>query len=133
MSEQEIVELVQIWADAELAGDPVEYRDSEILHDDFVGVGPVGFVLDRQQWIDRHKGDLRNEEFTVEDPHVRIFGDTAIVEAKQTQRTFAMGHETSGSFRVVVVAVLSEGRWVIANIQFSGPLIAPGERPHFAR
>jgi uncharacterized protein (TIGR02246 family) len=126
MSEQEINELVQSWAAAELKGDPDDFRDRDLLHDDFVGVGPVGFVLDKQQWIDRHKGDLRNDEFTVEEPHIRFFGDTAIVEARQTQKTFAMGHETSGSFRIVVVAVKSEGRWRIANIQFSGPLLAPG-------
>lgn len=76
---------------------------------------------------------LRNHEFTVTDPHVRTYGDTAIVEAVQQQKTTAMGRDTSGSFRLLVVAVRQEGRWVIAHVQLSGPLIAPGEMPSFAR
>lgn len=129
MSEQAVVELVQRWADVERNGDVDAY--GEILDEDFRGIGPVGFVLDGEQWAARHRNGLRNEEFVVADPRVRTFGDTAIVDAVQWQQTFAMGHESSGSFRIVVVTVRRDGRWVIANVQFSGPLIAPGEKPAF--
>ncbi len=97
---QLVLDLVQRWAAAELAGDVGAYRD--LLTADFTGVGPVGFVLTGQQWAERHHGDLRNEEFEVLDPHVRIYGDpagTVIVEAVQRQITTAMGRDTSGSFR----------------------------------
>ncbi len=76
MTEQEVLDLVQRWAEVELRGDADAYGD--LLAPDFVGVGPVGFVLTREQWADRHRGDLKNEEFQVQDPHVRIYGDTAI-------------------------------------------------------
>jgi len=131
VSEQEVLDLVQRWAEVELRGDADAYGD--LLAPDFIGVGPVGFVLTRDQWAERHRGDLKNEEFEVQDPHVRIYGDTAIVEAVQRQQTTVMGRDTSGSFRLIVVAVKEEGRWVIANIQLSGPLVPPGTMPPFAR
>lgn len=124
MSEQAVVDLVHRWAGVELTGDVAVY--DEILAADFVGVGPVGFVLNKDQWAQRHQAGLENHELTVTDLHVRSYGDTAIVQAVERQVTTAMGRDNSGSFRIVVVAVRQEDRWVIAHVQFSGPLIAPG-------
>jgi hypothetical protein len=105
-----------------------------MLTEDFQGIGPVGFVLDREQWAGRHAGGgVTNHELTVSDPHVRIYGDTAVVEAVETQRTTAMGMENNGSFRIGVVATRRDGRWAIAHVQFSGPMIAPGEAPPFTK
>jgi uncharacterized protein (TIGR02246 family) len=126
-----VLDLIQRWANAELTADVEAYQ--ELLAPDFVGVGPVGFVLDADQWAMRHNADLTNHEFEVNDPHVRFFGDTAIVEAVQTQQTTAMGRDTSGSFRLGIVAVKDDGQWRLAHIQLSGPLIAPGQMPSFAR
>lgn len=131
MSEQEVRDLVQRWAVVELNGD-VDAFDA-LLADDFSGIGPVGFVLDKQQWSDRHRGDLKNEEFEVKDAKVRLYGDTAVVVAVQAQKTKVMGHDSSGEFRVVLVAARQDGAWRIANVQLSGPLIAPGQMPPFAK
>jgi uncharacterized protein (TIGR02246 family) len=126
-----VLDLVQRWATAELTGDVEAYQ--WLLAPDFVGVGPVGFVLDAKQWAQRHHGDLKNHEFEVNDPRVRLYGDTAVVEAVQKQRTTVMGRDTSGSFRLGIVAVKHGDRWLLAHVQLSGPLIAPGETPPFAR
>jgi uncharacterized protein (TIGR02246 family) len=132
MSDADVLELVDRWAAAELAGDADGLAD--LLAADFAGIGPVGFQLDREQWAGRHRaGNLANAEFSVTEPRVRTYGDTAVVVAVLRQRTTAMGRDTSGSFRVGVVAVRQDGRWTIAQVQFSGPLIAPGELPSFAR
>jgi len=131
---QQVLGLVQRWAAAELAGDVNAY--DHLLTADFTGVGPVGFVLTSEQWAKRHLGDLHNEKFEVLDPHVRIYGDppdAAVVEAVQRQTTTAMGRDTSGSFRLGLVAVRAGQDWRIAHIQLSGPLIKPGEMPPFAR
>jgi uncharacterized protein (TIGR02246 family) len=130
-SQSDILDLLQRWASAELNGDSHAYAD--LLTQDFVGVGPVGFVLNGEQWAQRHKGDLKNHEFEVLEPHVRSYGDAAIVEAVQRQVTTAMGRDTSGKFRLGMVLVRSDPSWRIAHIQLSGPLIAPGEMPSFAR
>ena len=131
---KQVHDLIQRWAAAELAGDVEAYE--HLLAADFTGVGPVGFVLTGEQWAQRHLGDLHNEKFEVFDPHVRLYGDpahTAVVEAVQQQTTTAMGRDTSGSFRLGLIAVRDRQDWRIAHIQLSGPLIKPGEMPSFAR
>jgi uncharacterized protein (TIGR02246 family) len=125
MNEQ-INELIDKWAAAELAGDFGAY--DELLAPEFRGVGPVGFVLNRDQWGSRHRRGLVNHEFRVEDREIRQFGDdSAVVTAVQTQKTtIGPGQENNGSFRIVVVVVREEGRWVIGHVQFSGPMISVG-------
>lgn len=132
MSEHEVLDLVRRWAKTELAGDADGYGD--LLAETFAGIGPVGFVLDKQQWAARYRGDLTNERFEIVEPTVRLYGDdTAILTGVQDQVTRVQGHDTSGKFRVVVIAVKSGNRWLIANIQLSGPLRPPGNMPEFAR
>jgi ketosteroid isomerase-like protein len=130
-TQTDVLELLDRWAKAELDGDVDAY--DELLAPDFVGVGPVGFVLDRQQWAQRHRRDLKNHEFEILDPQVRVYEDTSVVVAVQRQRTSAMGRDTSGSFRLVAVAVKDADQWTLAHIQLSGPLIDPGQAPPFAQ
>src|SRR3712207_1616011 len=60
MTRDQIRELGQRWADAERRGD-ADALDA-LLSDDFVIVGPLGFVLDRQQYLEpRRSGVLRLE------------------------------------------------------------------------
>ncbi|WP_020573976.1 nuclear transport factor 2 family protein [Actinopolymorpha alba] len=132
MDDQQILDLAHRYAAAELAGDVDAYDD--LLHKDFRGIGPVGFVLDRDAWAQRHRGDLTNHEFGIEQPELRPVGDaTVLVTAIQRQRTTAMGRDTSGSFRIGMVAVRDGRRWLLAQIQLSGPLVAPGARPGWQR
>ncbi|WP_422935647.1 nuclear transport factor 2 family protein [Sinomonas sp. P47F7] len=121
----EVLDLVQAWAATELSGDVEAY--GPLFADDFQGIGPVGFVLDKDRWEQRHRGDVVNEKFEILEPHVRHYGDTALVEAVQRQKTVARGRDASALFRVLLVLVRRDERWVIANVQLSGPLVAPGE------
>ena len=41
------------WAEAEVAQD-VTVLDS-LAHKDFILVGPLGFILDKTQWLDRYR------------------------------------------------------------------------------
>jgi ketosteroid isomerase-like protein len=128
---EDVLDVVNAWAGAELAGD-VEAYDL-LLAEDFQGIGPVGFVLDKARWAQRHLGDVVNEEFEILEPHLRQYGDTALVEAVQRQKTQARGRDASASFRVLIVLVRDRDRWLIANIQLSGPLIAPGDTAPWLR
>ena len=47
-------EVLRRWCDAEASGD-VATLDA-LLDNDFLGDGPRGFVLGKQQWLDRHLG-----------------------------------------------------------------------------
>jgi uncharacterized protein (TIGR02246 family) len=130
-SQTEILDIIDQWAAAELAGDADAV--AAVLTDDFTGIGPVGFVLTREQWAARHRsGDVDNREFRVTEPAVRVHGDTAIVVATLAQETTARGRDTSASFRLGIV-LRHDSVWRIAHAQFSGPLIDPQQLPNFAQ
>ena len=123
MSREEVLDLGRRWADAELHAD-VPALDT-LLTDDFVGIGPFGFVLTRQQWLDRYRsGDLRKEEFAWQDVNVREHGDAAIAVGIQAQRAYHRGNEVAGRFRATHIAVRRDGRWQLAGVQLSGPIPA---------
>jgi ketosteroid isomerase-like protein len=123
----QILDLGQRWAAAERDED-VAALDT-LLHPEFVGVGPRGFVLTRGQWLERYRsGDLRNQAFAWEDVQVRDFGDTALAVGVWDQQTTYKGQDVSGRFRATQVAVRRDGRWLIAGVHLSGPLVEPPAR-----
>jgi ketosteroid isomerase-like protein len=122
----DMLDLVQRWAAAE------EHNDATLLDgllaDDFVGVGPLGFIVPREQWLARFDQGLENRAFAVEDPHVRDYGSAAVAVGVQVQETSYRGRDNSGRFRVSLVAVHPADRWLLANVHI-GPLQAPGGPP----
>jgi len=121
----ELLDLVRRWAAAEQDNDPG--RLDEVLAEDFHGVGPAGFVLDRPQWLARLGNGLENRSFAVEDAQVRDYGTAAVVVGVLAQETSFQGRDNSGRFRVTVVAVRPADRWLLANVQI-GALQAAGPR-----
>jgi Domain of unknown function (DUF4440) len=73
----DMLELVESWAAAEQGSD-VEALD-RLLAGDLVGVGPVGFVSGRDQWLARFGNGLENRGFAVEGTHMRDYGTAAVV------------------------------------------------------
>jgi ketosteroid isomerase-like protein len=122
----EILDLVRRWAAAEQRNDPGLL--DEVLADDFNGVGPVGFVLNREQWLARFGNGLENRAFAVEDARVRDFGQAAVVIGVLAQETSFQGGDNSGRFRLTLVAVRPEDRWLVANVHI-GLLQAAGPPP----
>jgi hypothetical protein len=97
--------------------------DSAALDDDFAAAGPRGFVLNREQWLDRYRSDnLKNEAFAWQDVSVRQYGEAAVGIGIQMQQAAYQGHAASGRFRVSHVYVRKGDRWLIASIQLSGPI-----------
>jgi ketosteroid isomerase-like protein len=117
----DILDLVDRWAAAEQANDPG--RLDGLLADDFVGVGPLGFVLTREQWLARFGNGLENRSFTVEDPQVHDHGSAAVVIGVDNQETSFRGGDNSGRFRLTLVAVRPADRWLVAAVHI-GPLQA---------
>jgi len=122
-----VQELVQRWADAERREDSAAIAD--LLADDFVGVGPLGFVLTRDQWLVRFRNGLINRAFAVEEPQVHEHGGTAaIVVGVLAQETSFQGGDNSGRFRVTLAAVRPADRWLLASAHI-GPLQSPPAPP----
>jgi hypothetical protein len=99
-----------------------------LLADDFAGVGPLGFVLTREQWLARFDGGLVNRSFAIEDARVRSYGSAAVAIGILAQQTSWRGGDNSGRFRVTLVAVRPAGRWLLAGVHV-GPLQPPGGPP----
>jgi uncharacterized protein (TIGR02246 family) len=122
-AEVQVRQLGQSWAEAEERTDAQAL--APLLAEDFVLVGPLGFVLDKPQYLgSRRSGDLRHTSFTWEDVRVRMYGDAAVAVGVQAQRSTYQGRDASGRFRVTQVAVEQDGRWVIAGIHLS-PIAQP--------
>jgi ketosteroid isomerase-like protein len=120
----EISKLGQRWAHAELHGDAAGLDD--LLAADFTGVGPRGFILTRNQWLQRYlSGDLKNTKFSWGDTTVRGYGDVAVAIGVQDQVAEYNSHPASGRFRVTLVAIRQQGNWRIASVHISGPLMTP--------
>ena len=125
---QKVTELGQNWAAAELHGDVASL--AEILADDFIGVGPRGFTLTRDQWLSRHDtGSLRYESFGLDEMQVRLYGDAAITVCRQSAEGVYEDengrYDINEQFRVTLVLVRQDGRWLLAGLQLSPILGRP--------
>lgn len=101
---------------AELTGDRETLR--ELIADGFRSIGPRGFIMDKQQWIDRH--DLfRYLELHTSQTEVSDFGVMAIVRNVQTNHASYQDREVRLSVRVSQTWIRANDRWQLAGIQFS--------------
>jgi ketosteroid isomerase-like protein len=121
-------DLADKWAAAELGGDTVSLKG--IMADDFVAVGPRGFVLTKEQWINRHEaGSLRYGSFGLDEAQVRGYGDTAIMVCRQTAAGVYEDdngcYDIGESFRATLVFVKQDGSWRLAGLQLSPILGRP--------
>jgi Domain of unknown function (DUF4440) len=109
-------DVLRRWGDAEARGDVAAL---EVLLDaDFRGDGPLGFVLGKQQWLDRHRrGELITHAFTWRITDARVTGHTAIGNGIQSQVAECRGADCSGDYRCTVVAIRRDDRWTIVNVQ----------------
>lgn len=127
-AEQEVSQLAEAWVAAETRGD-VAFLE-RTLTDDFIGIGPLGFMLTKQEWIGRlQSGDLKYESLTLDEARVRMYNDAAILTARQVQNAAYRGNSINAQFRTMLVFVYQRGLWQLAGLQLS----TIGQPPPFAR
>jgi ketosteroid isomerase-like protein len=115
---EHVEDVLARWIDAEARGDAAAL--DALLADEFCGDGPRGYVLGKEQWLDRYRrGELTNDAFAWHDTDVRVHEDTAVIMGVQAQTACYQGHDCSGRFRATLVAVRHDGRWSIVNLQVS--------------
>lgn len=106
------------WTDAEQRGDTDTL--AAITTEDFVLVGPVGFVLTKPQWLDRYRsGDLVTTALDWHDTETRVYGDSAVVVGVHSQKAAFQGNPVDGDFRSTHIAVRRDGEWLLAGIHLS--------------
>ena len=112
------------WVAAELAAD-TDTLDA-LATDDFRLVGPFGFVLDKEQWLDRYRsGDFSTAALDWRDVDVREYGDSAVAIGTQSQEAAYKGSPSNGEFRISHIFVRDAGAWRIASMQLSPTSFAP--------
>jgi ketosteroid isomerase-like protein len=116
------------WTSAELSGD----RDAlaRLLTDDFHGVGPLGFVLPKQAWLDRFgPGGLSYDRFELEETQVQEYGDSGVVTTRLNQPGTVNGHQTPASARATLVLVDQPQGRKLAAISLTFIAGTPGAPP----
>jgi ketosteroid isomerase-like protein len=127
-TEQEVAQLTDTWATAELQGDTAFLE--KLLADDFVGVGPLGFLLSRQEWLARHQsGDMKYDVHTLDEVKVRAYNEAAIVIGRLTQEAIYRGNPVNVQMRSTLVFVRQHEHWQLAGLHFCNI----GQPPPFTR
>jgi hypothetical protein len=120
---QTVLELVGQVVDAERQSS-ADLLDG-LLAADFVLVGPLGFVVARDQWLQQYRnGFLEYTALDIHDQQVRDYGTAAIVIGTQVQRATYQGDDASGQFRITLIAVQEGNRWAVAGMHLS-PIATP--------
>ncbi len=127
-ADQEVARLADAWAAAELRGDTAVLERT--LADDFIGVGPLGFMLTKQEWLARHQsGALTYGSLDVDEVKVRVYDEAAVVTGRQVQNAAYRGNSVQAQLRASLVFVHQHGQWRLAHLHLS-PI---GEPPPVAR
>jgi ketosteroid isomerase-like protein len=115
---QSIEHLAHEWVSAERRGDVVALAG--LLTDDFVGVRPRGFLLTKEQWLQRHQSHaLHYTSLALEDRQTRMYGEVAILIGRQRQPATYQGQDMPGEFRATLIWVRPQARWRLAGLQLS--------------
>ena len=114
----ELIATAETWAAAERRNDPAALED--LLTDDFAALGPRGFQLDKEQWLQRFRaGGYLNTRLDWQDLQISDYGETAIVRGVQTSEGSYEGQKVGGQFRGTQVYVKQDGAWKLAAMQLS--------------
>lgn len=95
-----------------------------LLADDFMLVGPLGFMLEKSQLLDQlRRGNLSFTSLTIEPVVSRSYGSATVVIAVQEQAGSYGDRPVDGRFRVTLV--IFEGTLASAHLS---PIAGPAAR-----
>jgi hypothetical protein len=105
-----------------------------ILADDFVAIGPRGFVLFREQWLSRHDcGKFPTKLFDWDEVGIRVHGGAAVMVGRETARAVyeegEVRHEVQDQFRTTLIFVAEQARWLLLGVHLSPIAAPPAGRP----
>jgi ketosteroid isomerase-like protein len=112
------------WAEAERRGDAG--RTAALLTEDFLGIGPVGFQLSKDAWLQRlSDGQLHYDALVLDEVTIHEHPGSAVIVARLNPHGAARGNPlptTRSSFHLVRIG----DDWRIASIHHSFIAGAPG-------
>ena len=128
LTTEEIRKLLERFAGAQRLSDLDAL--SQLLTDDFKLVGPLGFVVPKNQWLEQfHSGALQIESLEWDELDIRThaFSNFAIAIGKLTQAATYAQNRSDGQFRVSAIAIGDGTTWQLAGLHYS-PIAVPGRR-----
>jgi ketosteroid isomerase-like protein len=118
MTDDDVQRLLERVTRAERDGD-TDALDA-LTTGDFTLVGPLGFVLTKDEWLDRYRtGALTTDALTWQPDSVRRHEDTAIVIGTQDQHARYQGHPVDARLRATHVLLRRDGGWRLAGTHLS--------------
>lgn len=113
-----IKQLEHDWTDAAKAGDTDKL--SQIIAEDWNGVGPDGSKLTRQELFDSMKsGKYKIESMDFGPMEVKVLGNTAVVQGSDTEKSITDGKDSSGKYFWMDVFTKRDGKWVAVRSQLT--------------
>lgn len=117
-TQDELRELERRWIQGELEADTAAL--DAVATDDFKLVGPAGFVLGKQQWLERYgHGDLHTHSLRLDDAITRIYPTAAVIVGRRVQQADYRGRPANGEFRATHIAIRDGSQWRLAGIHLS--------------
>jgi ketosteroid isomerase-like protein len=113
--EQQLRQMNDEWVKALVRSDGETL--SRIMAEDFFFAYPFEGD-DKNQFIgDVVSGDVRVEYISRENVSVRIWGNTAVLTARDSARWFYQGHDYSGHYKIMHVYSCRDDQWQLVSVQ----------------
>ena len=114
--EQALMQIEQELTDTLIKGDPS--ASERYIADTFTFTAPDGMVSTKAQGIaDLKSGALKIGSSKIEDMKVLVYGDTAVVTYRTTDKGTYKGRDISGQYRWTDVFVKQKGKWELVSGQ----------------
>ncbi len=117
-AEQELLNLMQDWMNAEVKADMV-FLD-RFITEDCVITDPAGAVWTKAQFLAGLKsGEGVVISFALDNMKARVYGDAAVVNGRMTAKQTFKGQDISGRYQCTDMFIKKAGRWQCVAIHLS--------------
>jgi ketosteroid isomerase-like protein len=90
-----------------------------ILAEDFRAVGPVGFVLNKAQWLNRYADGLKIQSYDIGDLEIRQHPNVAVCIGVLRQEVTYQGRPNNGTFRTTLIYLNESDEWMLLGMHIS--------------
>lgn len=113
--EQHVRQLNDDWVKAMMRGDGMSLN--RIMADDFFFTYPLEGD-DKDQFIaDVTSGNLKIQHISREQVSVRVFGQTAVLTARDSATWLYNGRELAGQYKIMSIFIERGGQWQLCAVQ----------------
>jgi hypothetical protein len=119
-ADAELVALVQRHAQAQSSFDQATLK--AVTAENYVEISPVGEVDGREKMLSFYAPEQKRPgpQVQVDEPAVRLLGDTALISARLSYRVNQEGAARTFAMRAGYVARLVDKQWLLVSAQYTG-------------